>query len=306
MNVHVLCGSNAYQKDATLTRLVKQFRDEGQGDILHLDYSSQLNLDALFERIKTVDMFSARQCLVVRDALQFIPDAESCQLLLECVPPENVLIFVESGAVDQRTVVVKYLKKQTDFVVCAELAPFEISAWLKEEAKAKQLSLSAGAQEALLAASGTNQLMLSGALDKLALLGQPITPDLVELHIPVTALGTTFQLIEEAFLGNTKKAIALYRSVRKEGTAPEECIGLITWQLFVLLQIVAAKKDPAVAASINPYVKQKGEKLLSRKNITYRTLVQSVDSLAEIDILSKTVTYPTDLALETYFLALAS
>ncbi len=301
-----LSGGNVFLLRAELSALVQKFLDDF-GDLgLERLNGDEVEYDAIRESLQSLPFFAARKMVVLRDASankQFLENAES---LLTDLPETTDIILYESK-LDKRTAYYKYLKKATDFREFAAMDENGLARWLSATAQEKQGSLSANDARYLVERVGADQQMLAQELDKLLLYAPSITRETIELLTEANPQSTIFELLEAAFAGNAKRALALYAEQRAQKVEPQQIIAMLAWQLHIIaLAKTAGQRSPEIAAKeakISPFVFKKSA-VIARK-LTVVELKRLVKDLLDIDRRSKRESLDVDEAVQNYLLRVA-
>jgi DNA polymerase-3 subunit delta len=111
----------------------------------------------------------------------------------------------------------------------------------------------------------------------------------------------------DAAVGGTKKrALERYAEQRAQKVEPQAIMAMIAWQLelIALAHLGKAKAANQIArdAGVSPYPVQKAQRLAAK--LDRGKLTEMINTAAEFDYKSKTVTFDLDEALKTYIVTL--
>jgi len=302
----ILTGENSFGLQRELDRLVSEFVAE-QGDLAleRLD-GEDVEFARISEALTSLPFLASKKMVVLRRPSankQFVDEAEK---LLADLPETTDAIIVEPK-LDKRLGYYKFLKKATDFREYKQLDLAGMARWLADEAKSRGGSLSVRDAQYLAERVGLDQQLLANELDKLLLYDPKITRESIELLTEATPQSTIFELLEAAFGGNTKRAMALYQEQRAMKIEAPQIIAMLAWQLHVLALIKAAgdrsADEIAAEAKISPFVVRKSQNIA--RKLTLQQLKQLVAELTDIDVRSKRTNLDVDEALQNYLLKLA-
>jgi len=301
-----LAGENAFGLRHELDRLVGDFVAE-HGDLAleRLD-GEDAEFARLQEALTSLPFLASKKMVVISRGSANKRFVEQIEKLASELPETTDVILVEPK-MDKRSVYYKFLKKSTDFREFIQLDLNGMSRWLVDEAKARGGSLNQRDAQYLVERVGLDQQFLSNELEKLLLYQPAITRETIDSLTEPTPQSTIFQLLEAAFAGNGKRAMALYQEQRTLKVEPPQIIAMLAWQLHVLALIKTAgdRSADAVAseAKISPYVVRKSQTISGK--LSYAELKQLIADLLDIDVRSKRTALDADEALQNYLLKLA-
>jgi DNA polymerase-3 subunit delta len=302
-----LTGANSYLLGAELRKRRDDFVAE-YGDLaLETIDIAEWETRKVFDSFGALPFLSPKRMLVVYGMAANKPAGEKIEELLKTVDETTDLLLVEPK-IDKRSVLYKVLKKETGLREFAEPDPRDLPRWLVSEAKARGGSLSSADAAYLVGRVGAVQQSLSNELDKLLLYDAKVTRQTIDLLTEQAPLSSIFDLIEAAFAGNLKKAMALYGDQRAQNVEPLAIEALFVWQLHALALVKAAGEmtPDALAAEtgLSPYVARKSAGLASRR--TMAEVKAYVNDLADLEYAIKTTAADADELMKNYILSLAA
>ncbi len=260
----------------------------------------------VFDMFGALPFLSPKRLLIVRGLAANKAAGEQIAGLLKAVDDTTDMLIVEPK-IDKRSVLYKTLKKETKLQEYPEPDARDLPKWLHEVARSRGGDISLNDANYLVNRVGAVQQLLSSELDKLQLYQPVVTKQVIELLTDQAPLSSVFELIEAAFSGNLKRAMALYEDQRAQNVDPLAIEALFVWQLHVLVLIKAAgnKSSSEVAAEsgISPYVAQKSASLAGRRTLV--ELKSYVSDLASIEYAIKTTAVDADELMKNYILSLA-
>jgi DNA polymerase-3 subunit delta len=302
-----LTGENSYGLQAQLSKLMDAFvAEHGELAVERVD-GEEAELARISEALTGLPFLASKKMVILHSPSKNKQFVESFEQLLTGVPETTEVIIVEPK-LDKRLSYYKFLKSKTDFREFAELDHDGLAGWLVDTAKRDGGSLSSSDARYLVERVGLNQQLLSNELEKLLLYNKQISRQSIDLLTEPTPQSTIFQLLEAAFAGNARKALAIYGEQRALKVEPPQIIAMLAWQLHVLAIIkTAGERDTnqiAREARINPYVLGKSQRIA--RNLSLTQLKKLVSDLLKIDTASKRTGIDTDEALQHYLLVLAN
>ena len=304
--ITVLTGSNSFALQHDLTKRVAQFeREHGDLAIERVD-GEEASYERLVEAIQGLPFLSSKKLVLLRAPGADKRFAEEIEQTLSDVPETNDIVIIEPK-LDKRSAYYKYLKKHTELSEYIQPDDNGMAAWLQREAKARLGSISSNDARYLIERVGADQQNLSNELDKLLTYEASVSRSTIDLLTEATPQSTIFQLLEAAFAGQAKRALALYAEQRALKVEPQQIIAMLAWQLHVLAVIKSAgtRSADAIAkdAKMSPYVVRKSQTVARRLSLT--ELKQRIADLLSIDRRSKRTALDLDEALQHYILVLA-
>lgn len=301
-----LNGENSYGLQTALRQFVDKFVKEHDDLALERIDCEEAEFSQIKEALTSMPFLASKKMVVLRAPSTNKQFVEAAEQLLSEIPETTDVILVEPK-LDKRQSYYKYLKKSTDFREFPELDINGIAKWLVDEAKTRKGAISFGDARYLAERVGTDQQLLYNELEKLILYEPKISRQTIDLLTDPSPQSTIFQLLDSAFAGNTKKAIALYNEQRAMKVEPVQIISMLSWQLNTLAIVKTAGGKPsqeiARDAKLNPFVVQKSQGIASKLSLAdLKTLVKD---LLKIDVDSKRTNLDVDEALHHYILRLA-
>ncbi len=271
-------GPNAYDMQQALRQVKRDFI------AAHGDFATQvvdagnLEIGALLDILGALPFLSPKRLVIVENIVSNKPAAEKISDILAAASDETDVYFVEPK-LDKRSVLYKTLKKDTDFREFLQVDVNTAPQWLAGQTTERGGTISAGDARYMVQRMGVEQMALSNQLDVLLLYSPTITRTAIDLLTDKTPQSSIFDVIEAAFVGNTKQALDLYDDQRAQNVDPLGIEALFVWQLYILLLVKAASlaNKPLNQLGISPYVAQKSAALVAK-----RTMVQLKNYVAKL------------------------
>lgn len=174
----------------------------------------------------------------------------------------SILVIVAPyEKIDLRKKISKTLKKQTEFVECNPIRPYEKSKWILDLGKGLNVSIDEDAIE--LFENHSNDLnQLESELTKMSLfVGENgvITKEIAEQLISQTSNSTSFKLAEAVLTRDLAKALTIYKDLERINEEPIALIALLAYQFRMVLRVKLLKqkgyhqKDIERQIGGNPY-----------------------------------------------------
>lgn len=305
--VITLTGANSFGLKRELNGLVRAFLAEHDSMGLERIDGEEAEFDRLSEALTSLPFLASKKLVVLRTPGANKKFIEKAEVLLSEVPETTDVVIVEPK-LDKRSAYYKYLKKATDYREFVELDVNGLARWVAGEARSADGSISQADARFLVERVGANQQLLAHELDKLMLYQPDISRQTIELLTEPAPQSTIFELLEAAFAGNARRAMALYHEQRALKVEPQQIIAMLGWQLHIVaLAKTGGDRSPdtiAKEAKVSPYVVKKSSSIARRLSLPQ--LKQLIGDLLTIDRRLKRESLDADEALQNYLLRLAS
>lgn len=300
-----LTGENDGLRGQELRRIVENFTAKyGDMALERLD-GEEAGYERMHEAVQGAPFLSSRKLVVLRCPGANKEFGEKFETLLGDVAETNDVVLVEPR-LDKRLAYYKALKKLTDFREFAVLDGPGLVRFAVEYAKSQKGSLSPVDARWLIDRVGTNQLIVQNELDKLLAYNPAINREAIDLLTDRTPQSSIFELLDAAFAGNTRRALALYGEQRALKVEPQQIMAMLVWQLHVLAIVKTAGQrgsaEIAREARLSPFTVQKSQNLA--RGITLSRLKRLVTDLRELDVRLKSESLIADEVVQYYLLQL--
>lgn len=299
--ITTIFGTNQYALLAKL-RQIKFDYTKTYGDFgLSVINADEKDYNAVLDAVATSPFLAEKNLVIIKDASKNSQISEKIQELFGAVSSATDVVFYETK-IDKRSVLYKYLKKNTDCQEYLDLDNNGLATWLVNEAELRGGSIGKVDAVYLVNRVMLSQEGLSNELDKLLSFDGNITRTTIDALSEPAPQGTVFDLLENAFRGNKAKAYELYESQRKQQVEAQEIMAMIAWQVHILAVVNAFKGSNSQQISsktnLNPYVVSKTQSLANAytkqdiKNLLSRTI--------DLDRALKTTSVDADEAILAY------
>ncbi len=300
-----LSGENSFLLQKSLTEMVDDFENKHSDLAIERIDGQEADYQTIIESSTSLPFLVNEKMVVLRNPAankQFLDNFED---LMKQIPDTTKLVIVEPK-LDKRQSYYKFLQKNTDFLTFNEVESNNLPSWSAEYAKKLNGVLSTADARYLIDRIGSNQMQLANEIDKLTLYDPSITRKTIDLLTEESPQSTIFNLLEAAFSGNTKQAIAYYEDQRAQKVEPQQILAMIAWQLHILavVKVAGNRSDTEIAkqAKLNPYVVSKARKIVNK--LSKKEIQELINELLIIDIKSKSSRLNIDLALQNYLIKL--
>ena len=232
--VYLLEGEEAYFHDEAIRLLEKSAVPEGARAMnREAVRGGEISLIALLDLARTYPMGSGRRLIVVRDADALRADApDPLKAYLKTPNPRACLVFSDVKF-DRRRALYRVLADQAVRVDCGPLDEARAAVFVRERLRARGFGISADLASAVasgLAGAGLGRV--DAELEKLmSALGAPRPVEASDLSIlaDVPRVEDAFRLAAHAARGERGEAIAILRTLVREGEDPLKILGGLSW-----------------------------------------------------------------------------
>lgn len=305
--ITTLAGENDVLRQEALRQITADFLAEyGDMGLERLD-GEEADYARMHEAAQSLPFLASKKLVVLRAPSSNKDFVEQFEQFQADVAETNDVVLVEPK-LDKRLSYYKQLKKDTEFCEFAVLDGNGLARYLSDYAKGQGGVLGSSDARLLVDRVGTNQLTLQHEVDKLVAYNPKIDRASIELLTERTPQSSIFELLDAAFAGNSRRAMALYEEQRAARVEPQQIIAMLVWQLHILAVVKTAGQRSAdnIArdAKIKPYTVQKTQNLARR--ISLAQLKQLITDLREFDVRLKSESISADEVVRYYLLSLAS
>lgn len=263
--IYLLMGEEPYYIDMISDYMQYQVLDENQREFdLTVMYGKDTDITTVINAAKRYPMMSPYQVLIVKEA-QHIKELEKIQFYLNKVSKSTILVLCyKYGTVDGRRKWVTELKKAGVVYESKKLRDYEMSAWISNFAKSKNLVIDEKSMAMLTDFLGTDLSKVANELNKLCITlptgSNRITPEHIEKNIGISKDFNVFELQDALIQKNIVKANRIIRYFADNKKANP--IQMVLAQLFsffsnlMIFHYLPSKTADAAAAEfkIHPFI----------------------------------------------------
>jgi DNA polymerase III delta subunit len=303
--IKTLTGKNSYALHEALQRIVHDFQKRFNNLAIERFDGQEHDAVAIKSSLTNISFLSPQKLVIVHDLSAQKELAEGLPELTEHIPDSTDLVIVEHQ-LDKRLAYAKFLKKHTDYQEFPELDEMGLSNWVQQAVKEAGGLIDNRAAHYLVQRSGGGQQQLFSDLQKLLLFDAAITKSSIDMLVDPAPTSTIFNLLDSAFRGDVRQALALYEDQKAQGITPQHIIAMFVWQLHGLALAAYADSPDQLSRSahIKPFVANKNFQLARRiGKLRVRGLL---GDLLQIDEKIKTSKIDAEEALLTYILGISA
>ncbi len=301
--IQTFTGSNAFTLQQALQKLVLgALKSGGDFGLERLD-ASECSTDTIIQAVQSLPFLAPSKLVVVTNISANNQLMERIAELVDRTADELDVVLVDQK-LDKRKTSYKTLQKRTKVRDFKELDARQLSPWVVSYATSQGATIAPVAASYLVERVGAHQQLLAREIEKLASYNSTISRESIELLCDRSIQSTIFSLLDAAFAGDSKRAIALYREQRQARIEPQYILAMLTWQLQSLaIAVFSEHKTEAslVGAGLSPFSAKKALSL--SRHISRFDMKRFVAELSALDLQIKT-SVDADAGLELFLLRL--
>lgn len=252
--IYFLYGDNDYQIDQRVAELKGQFAAKyGAENIAMVDVNDTAPTD-LMAQLTAVSLFAQHQMIIVKAVTAVAENWTLLENNINYIPDDTVVVLTDVKTLSKVknlsiTRTFKKLKASGAMLEKFEaVKSWDIKPWLDGEVKRRQLVMDASAQAKLIeltAGEDNQQARLMSELDKLALLNQPLTVELIEDYVESSLETNAFAIFGAAIAGKTAEVIKMLHGLCDSGEDYNRFLGLLASQELALASAITGAKVKA-------------------------------------------------------------
>lgn len=300
-----LTGENSFLLQSELQKRIGSFIDK-YTDFALERFSGELDYDKVLSAVQVGPFLTAKRLIVLQDVAAHKKLSENIELLLSLRNPDTELLIVEPK-IDKRSVFYKILQKQTELKMFGSIDERSATNWLVTEAKQQGGKLSLADARYFVQRVGLDQQRLHNELQKVLLYSPDITRETLDLLVEPSPQTSVFNLLDAVFVGDVKRALAIYQDQRGQQVEPQAILAMIGWQLHALSLVKTAGSRSvdqiASTTKLNPFVIRKCQGIT--RNVQLTTLRKLVRLTLDLDVQLKTKSIDSDAAIQNLLITIA-
>ena len=238
---------------------------------IDIEARPELSLGDLLGILTGVSLFNPRKMVILKNLSTRSDLQEQIEVICSKITEDVTLVIVELK-LDNKTHLGKFLKKQPGCEVYMPYRGGELEEWLIAQAQEGDCHLSRQSAAHLIERAGTELLLLEKEIAKLRV-HPSINRELIDDLVAANPHSQTFDFLDALMRGQLVRALAFYQEQRQQKTDPLVMIGLLVWQLRVLVLVSEGRFSDSELQSefgLKPFVLQKARALT--RNIGSRQL----------------------------------
>ena len=305
--VWLVFGDEPWQKNNSLATIKNHAKSQGFSEIIRFSSDTSFDWQQLLDEYQALSLFATLRIIEIELTSVKVGDAGNKALLALAErltqdansghAPQDVIFIFHGAKLDAPSANRKWFKTLTQLGCYLPLYDIELKAmptWLNNQARQRQLNISAELNALLIEFFEGNLLALTQELDKLALLfgTQHITIEQAEQIILKQAKFNPFQVIDALLLGDCAKCITMLDQLQQEGMAPAQLIWVFHKEINQLYTMLNQRAQGESIANIYKqyriWDKRKPLYQHALTRIKLDNVKRAMTRMADIDLLSKT------------------
>ncbi|MEX2523344.1 MAG: DNA polymerase III subunit delta [Gammaproteobacteria bacterium] len=249
--VYFLSGDEPLQMLEAEDAIRRRARQEGVDERIVYQVERGFDWDQLAQDGANLSLFSSRRLIELRLGTQKPGKAGGEVLTNWAAKPDNEDILVITGArLDRQAQQARWFKALDKAGVIVQIWPVDATRlpdWIRQRMSAMGRNMDRDAAELIAQRTEGNLLAARQELEKLCLLldKNDIGLEDVMHHVVDSTRHDVFALIEHVLLGRTRRAAAMLRGMRREGTEPLSLFGALMWEFRRVCSMAARIADGA-------------------------------------------------------------
>lgn len=297
--IYFIYGNDTYRLKKTVDAMREKYEDSsGMNSSL---FDGDYNLEKIRSDVKSLPFLADRRLVIVKNILSAKGiDGKKFIEMLDKKPDSTILLFIEEGEPDKRTVLYKRLMKEKSKELNI-LQGGELIKWIKGETEKNGGTIETKEANMLVGYYGGDLWQLKNEIRKLINYNKKITEENIEKLSVSNANVKVFDLTDAITAKNKEKAFKILGELLDSGENEMYVLSMIQWQVRNLAMIYdlknASEREIASKAKMNPFI--------VRKTLSATRKIENMDTIknyygsiidAENDI--KTGAKEPDVALE--------
>lgn len=269
-------------------------------NIINFNYD-ETTPDEIIEECNYTSLLDEDKLVIVK---HFKTDALSKELIkyLENPNPRTKLVL-NALEIDKRSAFYKKIKEKGKVIELGELKPSELSTKINNYCKTKNITIDYNAVNTLIMYSLNNYDLCLSEIDKLSVITNKITEDIINEYTPKLIGDENFDLCDAITTQNIKKIVPLLKDFKETKSEVIPFVALLAGQFRLIYITKTVNKSPETLAkelSVHPY----RLKLAKEKSIKYtkEELEQILINICELDYNLKTSNIDPYILLENFIM----
>ncbi|MBN1462311.1 MAG: DNA polymerase III subunit delta [Paludibacteraceae bacterium] len=296
--IYLLMGEEPYYIDLLSNYMQENILSEMEQEFnLTVLYGKDVDMPTVINAAKRFPMMAPYQLIIVKEA-QHIKNYELLLHYLQNIQSSTILVFCyKYGTIDKRLKIVGEIDKVGVVFTSNALRDYQVTPWIKDYVRTKNLSIDEKAAALLAEFLGTDLGRIVSEVDKLIITkpanSNVITDELIEKNIGISKDYNNFELQNALLTKNEVKAqkIVFYFDKNPKNNPLVVTISVLFGFYVNLLQYhYTDNKNPASVASelgINPFFVKDYE--TASKNYSASKCMQNISLIREFDAKAKGV-----------------
>ncbi|MFJ7679273.1 DNA polymerase III subunit delta [Peribacillus sp. NPDC097284] len=318
--VYLVYGTEAYLINETKQLLIEHVLHEDEMDFNFSQFDlEETPVETALEDVETLPFIGERRLVFMQNPFFLTAEKSKSKVehnvkrleayLSDPVPYSIVVLTAPYEKLDERKKITKELKRKAVLIEAKKLGDRELKVWVKERVAEYQVQIDDQATELLLELAGTNLMMLTNELDKMALYVEDekrISTEVVEKLVAKSLEQNIFTLVDSVLQRKMESAMTILHDLLRQNEEPIKILSVMAGQVRLMYQVKELSRQGysqqkiAGQLRVHPYrVKLALEKT---GKFQVKELLSIIDDLAEADYRMKTGQADKAITLELLLL----
>ncbi len=255
-SIYIVSGDEPLQIQEACHLIRKAARRAGFNERESFSADNNFNWDELLSAGNALSLFASQKLLELR-LPNGKPGSEGSKALIQYAqsPCDNNLLLISSAKLDKTAKNSKWFKQLDAIAARIEIWPIEsqqLPQWIDRRMRQSGLKADKEAANLLAELVDGNLLAASQEIEKLKLLlpeNQPqVSAQSIRSYVVDSARYNAFNLVDNAFKGNTRHCIKMLKGLRDEGTEPLSLLWILGREMR---QLSLIKQDIQLGRSVD-------------------------------------------------------
>lgn len=257
--IYFVYGNDSYRLKKTIDAMRAKYEDSsGMNSSL---FDGTYDIEKIRSDVMSLPFLATRRLVIIKNILGSKGvDGKKIAEILDNIPDSTIVVFIEEGEPDKRTVLYKRLMKEKAKELNI-LQGAELIKWIKGEVERCGGQIETREANALAGYYGGDLWQLKNEIQKLASYDKKITEENIEKLSVANVNVKIFDLTDAITAKNREKAYKILGELLNSGENEMYILSMIQWQVRNLALVYDLKnsneRDIASKAKMNPYIVKK-------------------------------------------------
>ena len=294
---YMIFGDEPFQVDDSRKKIKQLAKQNGVEEFIRLTDDDQFDWNEVLDHCQAMSLFATKKLIEVELTSSKLPKAAADVLkqvaeLLEQDVNNDISLLIFGGKLDTsqtRTAWFKALDKLGLYIPVYEIEGQHLTRWLQEQLQLRDLQMPKDAQQYLIDFTSGNLLACAQELEKIVMATNVSFIDFDTLKSLITDQSrySTFQLLDQLWLGNGQKCLKILSRLKQEELEPNILLWALQKDVMLLLELNQAlyfQQDSQKVLTHYKVWKNKQNQFIQLANrIPADILKKAVSQLSQID-----------------------
>lgn len=240
---YLILGDEDFLKEEALKEITSKFLEPATKDLNYSVFHAKdkdFDIKEMLDVLNTAPFIARRRIVILKDADMLHQAGKDSVILYLKNPSAGSVFIIESGATRIKDEFLLEASRLAHLITKRRLTDAEIDVWLAKRSRAENKRIQKDAIGVIKENLPHDLSIISSYVDSLMLYTgkrPAITRNDAEKIIGVISLDTGFDILNAIEKKDTKKALRIYAQMNKRKKKETEFLGLLGWQLRILLRV---------------------------------------------------------------------